>query len=341
MKPHVTTLAPMMLLLADCGGGGSEPTASSAPATPSTPTAPTETTPTPPATTPTPPTTSPPPATPASPASYMRFSDVYIFRPGAGISLPGVCSGFVFQGQPPAVLPPTLYGQGLSFRFILTPQVWAISGEVSVGFDGRDGDPFTSGTEVALAKQIGTDTVRFSIVQPRAADAGFEYVRLASLSASVQGVGRLYHCVLGIPTLAADLATVPSGSFGRTTLQATAYVRDGSGSRTYSLGRSAVSIMADMTARRVTLSLRLVGTPMGAGGPDVELGTFTAAAPIDPSTGDFTAPLASVGRSVTGAISGRLYGPQGVEIGVALGALATESGTNPALSFAGAAYSAR
>jgi hypothetical protein len=268
----------------------------------------------------------------------MTFSDVYITRQGAGITLPSGCSGFVLQAEPPVVLPATTFGQGLSFRFILTPQVWAISGDIGIGFDGRDGDPSATGVEVAHIKTTGAGTTRFSIVRPVVGATGLEYARLASVSGPVQGVNRLYQCVLGIPTLAEDLAVSASGAFPRNVVMATAYVREGSTARTYSLGHSVVSISADMLARRVAISLRLIGTPT-AGGADAELGTFAASAPIDPASGNFTASLTSGDRPITGTISGRFFGPQAIEIGAAFSASDTASA--PGFSFAGAVYGIR
>ncbi len=269
------------------------------------------------------------------PASYMTFSDVYVFRLGGsyGILLPSASSGFIFQGQPPAVLPATAFGQGLAFRFILTPQVWAITGDVSTGFDNRSGDPFSTGPEpgleVGYSRSAGPNIVRFTITRPAVAGTGLDYTRLATVSAPVQGANRQYQCVLGIPTLAQDLTASVSGRFQRNVVTATAYVRDGSTARAYSLGRSAVAISADMAARQVTISLRLVGTPTGTAGPDVDLGAFAATAPIDQTTGNFVASLTSSDRSVTGSISGQFFGPQAVEIGAAFGASVSDTAVRP------------
>jgi hypothetical protein len=330
MKPHVATLA-LLSLVAGCSGdeGGSPaPVATPSPSPSPTPSPSPSPSPTP----------TPEPTT--SPAAYLKFADVYVFRQGAGITLQSACSSFAFQSQPPAVLPASAFGQGLSFRFVLTPGVWAVGGEVSVGFDGRNADPASQGTEAAYSKLVGADTLRFAITQPVAGGAGFDYVRLATVSAPVQGLDRLYQCATGIPTLPADLAAAPSGVFGRTAVVATAYVRDGAAARAYALGGSVVSLAADVPARRVTVSLRLVGKPSG-GGADIDLGTFTATAPIDPGTGNYVANLSSADRTVTGTISGRLFGPQAIELGAAFGGSVAATTTTPAYTFAGAVYGAR
>ncbi|WBH16376.1 hypothetical protein [Sphingomonas radiodurans] len=258
---------------------------------------------------------------------------------GTGITLPSACSGFALQGQPPAVLPATPFGQGLSFRFVLTPQVWAIGGALAVGFDGRDAQPLADPVEVALAKTLGTDAYSFSITRPTFGDKGLEYVRLGRVSGPVQGVTRQYQCALGIPTLVDDLATATAVDFRRSVLLATAQVREGAGVRAYSLGRSEITIAGDPPARRVTLSIRLIGTP--STGADVYLGTIAASAPIDPATGNFVAALTSPDRTVTGSISGRFFGPQAVEIGVAFGASVAETATAPAYSVAGGVFAVR
>ncbi|MDO7841307.1 hypothetical protein [Sphingomonas immobilis] len=270
----------------------------------------------------------------------MRFTDVYILRLGAGITLPSACGGFALTTQPPAVLPVTAFEQGPTFRFVLTPQVWAIGGEIGIGFDGRDGDPSVTGVEVALAKTTGAGAYRFTITQPNAAGTGLDYARLASVAAPVGGVNRQYACLLGIPTTAADLAAAQAGAFPRTVLMATAYLRDGATSRTYTLEHSIVSATLDQTTRRVAITIRLVGTPSG-GGTDTDLGRLAATAPLDPATGNFTAALASSDRVVTGTISGRFFGPGAVEIGAVLdGAVADAPGV-AGYSFAGVAFGIR
>ncbi len=124
-------------------------------------------------------------------------------------------------------------------------------------------------------------------------------------------------------------------------MQATAYVRDGAGTRTYALGRSVATVSADIAARQVVMSFRLVGTPTDGAGPDLQLGTFAASVPIDPATGNFTANLTSSDRTVTGTITGHFFGPEAAEIGAAFGASVVETGNAPAFSVAGAIFGSR
>jgi hypothetical protein len=345
------TLLPLLLMpiaAVGCsdGGTGGEGTLVLAPAPTSTPTPPSTPSPTStpaPTSTPTPdPTTPPTPAPSPTPTGYLTFSEIYIYRFGSsGITLPGGCSSLALQDQPPELIGTTAFGQGLSFRFVVTPQVWAIGGDVGIGFDGRDADATATGTEVAFAKMIGPDTARFSITRPAVGPFGFDYSRLATVSATVAGTRRLYQCLLGIPTLLADLTAAPLGTFGRTAMLGSAFVRDGGTTVSYSLAQSTVSISADLQARTVALSIRLVGTPSATQGPDVDLGTIAATAPIDPATGNFSANLALPGRTIRGTASGRLMGPEAIEVGVTVGASVAATANAPAMSFAGVAFGRR
>ena len=352
MKPYVSTLACMMLL-AGCGGdGGSARGGTPAPASAVPTPAPTPSpTPTPaPAPTPTPtPALSPSPTPTATPATYNRFADIYIYRFGAGITVQSACTGLAFSAQPPAVLPVTGFGQGYTFRHIITPQVWALGGDISIGFDGRDGDTTPSplgdsldGTlEIGLSKQVGPDRVRFWIARPIASGSDLEYVRLATVAGPVAGVPRLYQCVTGMPTLAADLATAASASYPRAVLKAIAFVREGAGSRAYALDRSTLSIVADLPAGQVRITMQLVGTPLEGGGPTLDLGTMGAIAAIDAASGDVAAELAGADGTVAGALRGRFFGPQALEIAMALGGTVAADAGRPTYSFAGGVFAIR
>ena len=265
---------------------------------------------------------------------------MYTSRAGSGTTLLSACAGFALQGQPPATLPVTSFGQGLTYRYVLTPQVWAISGDgLSLGFDGRTADP-TVAAEIAHRIVAGPDIIRFTINQPSAGGSGFDYLRLANVAAPVSGVARDYRCLLGISTVAADVAAAPSGPYSRASIAGTAFVRDGSSSRAFSLGRSIVTVSADFTGRRVTLSVRVIGTPEG-GGADVELGTVAGSAAIDPANGNFTAPLTSTTRTISGSITGRFFGPAAGEIGAIFGATVADAPGAAGFTIAGGAFGAR
>ncbi len=320
------------LLLAGCSGGSTTQAPSPAPTpTPSPTPAPSPA----PSPTPTPTPTASPSPTPA--ATYTRFDDLFADR-----SFQSACSGFILPGQPPAVLPVTNFGQGLFFNFISTPQVFAIGGDgVSISFNGQDIDASAPVGVLAYVRTIGGDTDRFSISRPAPGGIGLDYARFASVATPRAGTTRLYQCVIGVPTLTTDLPTTASGVYPRSVIGATAYVRDTASARPYSTGRSTITVAADFVARRVTVTGALVGTPLGVAGPDIPLGSFTATGDINPITGNFTAPLTSSDRTVTGSISGRFFGPQGSEVGIAFSATGPETAQQFAFSIAGTVYAAR
>jgi hypothetical protein len=338
MRRVALTAAMMVLALAGCGGsdgGGLAPAPGPAPAAPVTPPDPT-----PPTTPPVDPV--PPPSSPAPgdtlPPSIARFADLYVVRIGStGVTLPSACGGIVQASPTPAITPASPFGQGLSFRFIVTPNVWSIGGDLSVGYDGRDAVPLEPGVEVAYARAQGPAIARFSIVRPAISGAGLDYVRLAQVSGAVQGTPRLYRCVLGVATPADQLTSAATGSYPRTVVTGTAQAA-GSGGVQYELGASEATIAADMSVRSLTLTLRLQASQPG--GAVIALGNATVTVRIDPATGGFTAPLASSDRTIDGTISGRFFGPAGAEVAIAYSATITRPGI-PILAIAGAAFGAR
>ncbi|SOB86601.1 hypothetical protein SAMN06297144_1708 [Sphingomonas guangdongensis] len=317
-----------LLAIGGCSGGGG--TAAPSGGSVSTPA---------PAPAPTPAPTPTPTPTPAPPASApARFADIYSFRYGAGVTLPSACAG-ITSAPTPAALPVSAWGQGLVFRFVLTPQVWSIAGEVAVGFDGRDADGSVQGAEVALAKTIGADRYALRITQPFAAEPALLSARSARVDARVGGMERRHDCVLGLPTAAGELAAA-DGSYPRTVLRGVAYVRDATGTRSYLLDMSAVTLVLDRAGRRVTATLRLVGTPEGGGAP-LELGTASVAGVLDPATGSIAGPLAIAGRTVGATLRGQVFGQNGAEVGAALGGTVDAAGNAPAVIFSATLFAAR
>jgi hypothetical protein len=344
MGRRAALIAPLLLITA-CGGDGGD-SSGSAGAPPTAAPAPTPS-PTPaPAPTQTPtPSPSPSPTPSPSPIVYVRFTDYYIFRFGRDLSLPSACGALALRSQPPAVRPATAFGRGLTFRYVVTPQVWAVSGEVGMGFDGRDTDPLSAELavrpeEIGLSRRIGPDVQRFSIAQPGAGGAGLEYARLASVWAPFEGAPHLYQCVIGVPTQAGDLPRAGAVAYRRGVMLGTAYRREGSAARAYLLDRSTVSVSVDTAADRVTISVRLIGTPAG-GGPDVDLGAFAATGTIDAATGTFIADISGGDRGIAGALGGRFFGPEGVEIGAAISGSAPDPAGGASMTFAGGVFGVR
>lgn len=337
------------LLFGGCSEGGSgslmtpSPTPTPAPTATPTPT-PTQTpTPTPtPAPTPAPtPSPTPTPTPTPSPTAYTSFAELYTNRTGRDLVIGSACSAVQLRGQPPEALPVSAYGRGLTIRYVLTPQVWAVGGDgVSISFDGRTADAAVGTEEIAYREVLATYVNRFAIARPVAAGSGLVYARYATVVTQVGGLDRNYGCLTGIPTLATDLPTLASG-YPRTVVTGTAYVQDGATTRRYALDRSTVALASDTAGGRVTVALTLIGTPVDAAGADLTLGVFTATAPLDPATGNFTAAIASADRSVTATLSGRYFGPQGIEVGAAMGGTVAASGGRLGYSFTGAVYGAR
>lgn len=344
MKPIARPLIPLILVTGCSPTQTAAPTAAAPTVTP-TPTPPPSPTPTPtPSPTPTPtptpaPTPTPTPTPTPSPtgsASYIRFAEIYVTRLGAGITLPSACSGLELRGTPPAVLPASNFGQGLAYRFVLTPQVWSVTGDgLSLAFDSRTVDATDTSAEVSHATTLAGDRIRFSVTLPVAGGAGLDYARLAQVIAPLAGVERRYQCVIGISTLASDLPTT-AFAYGRTALLGAAQI----GGADYTLERSSVSFSADFAQRRITISLQLTATPRGGGAP-IDLGSYSASGAIDPANGNFNVALSGGALPVTGAISGRFFGPQAIELAAAFGGRAAPSGTNPGFAFAGGAVGAR
>jgi hypothetical protein len=317
------TVALACVMLAACSGGsGASPQPGPAP-------------------TPTPspsPTPSPTP-TPTPSPSYTKFADLFADR-----SFQSACGGFILQGQPPAVLPPTPFGQGLTFSYLSTPQIQNIGGDgLSLSFGPSNVDASAPVGVTAYVKGTGADTERFSISRPAPNGVGLDYARLASVSVNRNGAQRLYQCVIGVPTLTTDLpdVTVGGGVYPRAVLGGSGYLRDTATARQYSLARSTVTFAADFSVRRATLTLVLIGTPLDAPGPDVPFGTFTGSGEINRLTGNFTGTLNGQNRAGTGSFSGRFFGPQVQEFGLSLGITGPETGSQLAYSVAATAFGSR
>ena len=145
-----------------------------------------------------------------------------------------------------------------------------------------------------------------------------EYARVASVLTNINGQARTYNCIIGVPTLVTDVPTATSVTY-RAAYGGSVYRTSAGITAPYSLGKTAVTLSADRITGKVTMSLHLIGTP-AAGGADVDFGTVTGTADIDPATGGYygsvwTSPTLNV---VFGQFSGRFYGPQGLETEIAV-----------------------
>ncbi|NJC34329.1 hypothetical protein GGR88_001803 [Sphingomonas jejuensis] len=309
MKTRLLPLA--LLLLGGCGGGGSDSSDVSVVPTPTPAPAPA-----PPPAAPAPaPTPAPAPAPTPAPTADLRFDEIYSFRFGqSGIEVPTGCA---VSGSPPAV---TRHGDGPSLRFLLTPQVWIIGGDVGIGFDGRDADPDLAGREVAYAKRLGPATARFSITRPTPAGAAIDYVRQVDIAAPVGGVERRYRCIAGFATRAEDLGVRASSSLARAVLSGSVLI----GGLERRLEANGVQIAYDAPARELSVVLRLVARAADPASADIDLGVMSARATLGTSGLLFTAFDDRAGAA--GLISGAFFGPGAGEFGAVFSVSGTASG---------------
>lgn len=242
-------------------------------------------------------------------------------------------SACVFLSPLPAVV--SLPDQGLAFSYTDATQTWAISGDgQNLSFGPADVDPSAPAGQPVYAKP-GIDSFinRLRIQTPGIGGIGpLEYARTALVGSNSTGTTKNYTCVIGVPTLVTDVpptSTVPytaaySGSVSRTILGA------GGGTTSMSLGWSPITLSADLLTGQVTLTFHLIATP--ASGPNIDLGTVTGVADIDPATGGYygTTWSSATLTSITGQFSGSFFGPQGKETALVLSLSATSASTSPA-----------
>lgn len=296
---------PGAVMLAACSGGGSG-SGSIGTVTP-TPTATITPTPTPVAS----------PSPTPTPASYTKYAELSGDR-----MMTSSCTSMVNNQSPPIVNPATLGDHGLSFAYAAGVQSWTVAGDgLNLVFGPADVDPTTPTGAQFYLKTSASGTDRLRIQVPGLVGVGpLEYARVVSVMTNLIGQARTYHCIVGVPTLVTDVPAATSVTY-RAAYGGSGYVTPAGGGATnpYSLGRTAVTLDANRITGKVTLSLHLIGT-QASGGAEVDFGTVTGTADIDPTTGAYygstwTSPTLNV---VFGQFSGRFYGPQGLETEVAV-----------------------
>lgn len=300
------------ILLAACSGGGSSVSGGGTVLTP----------------TPSPGTPTPSPSTSPTPApSYSKFAELAGDR-----SFTSAC-GRLDGAASPIVNPASLPTDGLSFAYVSATQTWTVTGDgVNLSFGPADVDPATPAGGQFYLKPGAGGTDRLRIQLPGIAGVGpMDYARTASVTTNVFGTSRTYSCVIGVPTLVTDVPAATAVTY-RAALGGTGYrIPPGGGATTnYSLGKSTVALDANRVTGKVTAVINLIGTPAG-GGADVDFGTITGTADIDPATGGYyganwTSPTLNV---IFGAFSGRFFGPQGIESEFALSLIIDSPGAAP------------
>ena len=172
----------------------------------------------------------------------------------------------------------------------------------------------------------------FSIVKRALGGTDAQYVRETKLVAKPATRKIEAHCVLGVPTLAAD--TLPSGS-----LTYTGFAFAGkaiSATIEYDLGESTATSTVSVSTERLLTTLTLIGreiTPSGLSATRTNLGTYTGTASLQGlsnlgSFKGFSGNLLSSTGGFAGNTGGSFFGPQGIELGYAFVGTTTVSGIN-------------
>ncbi|WP_137862603.1 MULTISPECIES: hypothetical protein [unclassified Sphingomonas] len=222
---------------------------------------------------------------------------------------------------------------GLAFGYTASTQSWGVTGDgLSLSFGPADIDTSAPAGYPFYAKPgIGSFIDRLRIQTAGIVGIGpLEYARVVSVITNATGSSRTYTCLIGAPTLVTDLPTTPTVTYNAAYGGGATRTILGGATSTLSLGKSGVTLGADLLTGQVTATIHLIGTP--ASGPDIDLGTVTGTANIDPATGGYygwtwSSPTLS---GITGQFSGRFYGPQGKETEFVLALEATSASTSPA-----------
>jgi hypothetical protein len=308
------------LMLAGCGGGGA--TGTSVVTAPSTPTPPATPTPTP---------------SPTPTASYTLFDNL-----AGDQTFQSACAPLTFQTTPPTPSPATPFGQGLVIAYQAATQNYMITGDgQSLSFGPADVDSAAPPTVKAYLKAGVGGNDRFVLSQPGPGGVGLGYARSATVATRRFGFPISYYCVIGVPTLVSDVPSATTINFTKTILGATAYDSSSGTVVTYGLSHSTVSFVVDLSTLQVTSTLHLLGTPVPAGGADVDLGTVTGTGTIDASVGGFYGSWSSADREAIGNFGGRFFGPQGLEYGYAFNFVGRNSSANLVFTAGGTSFGSR
>jgi hypothetical protein len=214
----------------------------------------------------------------------------------------------------------------LAFSYNASADVWNVLGNGhDVTFSPADRDTAAPSTSIRYVKP-GPPTQRLTIGQPGVGTVGADYQRIAAF---IQG-SRVYHCVIGARTLPTDRPTGSTVAFTGSSLAGYLFAtRLSDGARTqYSMRNSTGTFSVNLDRGEVTYTVRLIGSPFPLdSGPDVDFGTITAVADIDPATGGYYTTQATVNgfTPFVSEMSGAFFGPQGKEAGLVMSIFGTRS----------------
>jgi len=280
-----------------------------------------------------------PSPTPSPAPSYTKFADL-----AGDQTFASTCTA-LNVGSPPVLIPASLPDQGLTFGYAADTRSWAVNGNgISLIFIPSERDPSLPATTIAYNKTSSSPVERLRISTVGVGTTPAEYFRSVLLIANEPGApGRNYSCIIGVKTLVTDVPPGTAINFPNSRLSGYLFrTLPGSGGFTqFSMNNTTVGFDVDLSRGEVKMVIRLIGTPLPTGsGADIDFGTVTAVANIDPATGGwygttFTSPdMATLFTQV----GGRFFGPQGREAGYALTMLTEKpDGTRLYLSGTGVA----
>jgi hypothetical protein len=178
-------------------------------------------------------------------------------------------------------------------------------------------DPSAPPGTIAYAKPGRVDgTSRFTITRPVQPGAIFDYSRSAFIdtdgaSASTTQPRTTAYCILGVPTVAADVPAGGTITFTRFAVRGEAFDKRGGSLESYTLDGSTVTMVVTATGQ-FTSTLRLIGRTQA--GVVRDIGTYNVQGFIGPNP---DIPLSGQ-TGIAGSnlvVSGAFFGPQAREFG--------------------------
>lgn len=267
-------------------------------------------------TTPTPtPTPSPSPSATNPPTVFYSGFDGLV----GDQTFQSACAGLTFTASPPVPRPATSFGNGLTLSYASLSGIYSLSGDgLGLNFVPSELDATSTATTRIYVKSSGE---RLSIGRPAPGGTALDHARAITVNARPAGLQAAYQCVVGETTIVADIPATTSTlatTYGKTIIGGTIYDGSGSPVQLYTLTKSAVTMSINWATRRVDVSVQLVGTPAATSTAtaDKNFGTLTGTATLD-ATGAFYGNWTSSLGAVTGQFGGKLFGPQGKEVGIA------------------------
>lgn len=284
------------------------------------------------------PTPSPTSPAPSPSPTYTKFAELTGDQNHAS-----TCTAITI-GLPPTLYPATAPDAGLALAYAAGPRSWTVTGEgINLTFTQAERDTTLPAPTMVYTKP-GTPAQRLSVTPGSTRDIIGEYHAGASVTAVTPSGPRLFTCIIGVKTLPTDRPAETAINFRNA--GTTGYLfgtTPASPTQTqYTMINSVTTFDVNLTTGKVTAVIRMIAAPLPLfSQPDVELGTVTVTADIDPATGayygttftspDFTIPFAQ--------FSGRFFGPQGKEAGYVMTMLAEKpDGSRYYLSGRGAAF---